>query len=138
MQYHPHPPHATLRPRSQTKNFYVKVFRTSLFRNSVVYLFHVWHGDRCWSKILCSTMPTPVYDFKIKVTDLFLNCIFLQFQFFRKAFNGIYGLTIEPYLKFYAVPSPSQYMALRSRSRTLIFFFFFFVKFLQCLFLQSL
>ena len=30
-------------------------------------------------------------------------------------------MTIEPGLKFYAVPSPSQYMALRSRSQTLNF-----------------
>ena len=102
--------------------FYVKVFRTSLFLNSVVYLFHVWHDDRCWSKLLCSTIPNPVHDFKVKITDLeFLCCNFLQFQFFLNAFNGfffIYGGTIQPCLKFYAVPS--QYMALRSRSRTLI------------------
>ena len=61
------------------------VFRTSLFLNSVVYLFHVWHDDRCWSEILCSTMPNPIYDFKVKDTDLeFLYCNFLQFQFFLK------------------------------------------------------
>ena len=58
------------------------VFRTSLFLNSVVYLFHVYHDDRCWSKILCSMIPNTVYDFKVKVTDLeFLYCNFLQFQF---------------------------------------------------------
>ena len=50
--------------------FYVKVFRTSLFPNPVVYLFHVWYDDRCWSKILCSTIPNPIHDFKVKVTDL--------------------------------------------------------------------
>ena len=48
--------------------FYVKVFRTSLFPNPVVYLFHVWYDDRCWSKILCSMIPNPVL--KFKVTDL--------------------------------------------------------------------
>ena len=70
--------------------FYVKVFRTSLFLNSVVYLFPVWPDDRRWSKILCSKIPNPVYDFKVKVTDFeFLYCNFLQFQFFLKAFNGI-------------------------------------------------
>ena len=83
MQYHSHPPYMTLRSRSQTWNFYVKVFRTSLLLNSVVYWFHVWHDDRCWSKIVCSTIPNPIYDFK--VTDLeFLYCNFLQFQFFLK------------------------------------------------------
>ena len=59
----------------------------------MVYLFHVWHDDRCWSKILCSTIPNPVYDFKVKVTDLkFLYCSFLQFQFFHKAFNEFFHL----------------------------------------------
>ena len=34
---------------------------------------------------LCSMIPNPVYDFKVKVTDLeFLYCNFLQFQFFLK------------------------------------------------------
>ena len=49
------------------------------------------HDDRCWSKILRSMIPNPVYDFKVKITDLeFLYCNFLQFQFFLKAFNGFY------------------------------------------------
>ena len=49
----------------------------------------------------------------------------LQFQTFCKAFKGFYcGVTIEPCLKFYAVPSQSQCMTLRSRSQTLNFFFF--------------
>ena len=84
--------------------FYVKGFRTSLFLNSVVYLFHVWHDDRCWSIILCSTIPNPVYDFKVKVTDLeFLYCnfftisvlfcfLFVFLFFFRKAFYGFIHL----------------------------------------------
>ena len=43
-------------------------------------------------KFLRSTIPNPVYDFKVKVTDLeFLLCNFLQFHFFRKAFNGFYS-----------------------------------------------
>ena len=94
MQYHSRPPYMSLRSRSQTfmLKFYVKVFRTSLFLNSMVYLFHVWHDDRCWSKILCSMIPNPVYDFKVKVTDLeYLYCNFLHFQFFLKAFNGFYS-----------------------------------------------
>ena len=72
--------------------FYIKVFRTSLFLYSVVYLFHFWHDDRCWSKISCGRIPNPIYDFKVSVTDLeFLHCNFLQFQFFPKAFNGFYS-----------------------------------------------
>ena len=47
-------------------------------------------------KFLRSTIPNPVYDFKVKVTDLeFLLCNFLQFHFFRKAFNGFNHLWHE-------------------------------------------
>ena len=43
-------------------------------------------------KFLCSMIPNPVYDFKVKVTDFkFLYCNFLQFQFFLIAFNGFYS-----------------------------------------------
>ena len=49
----------------------------------------------------------------------------LQFQFFfLQRLQWILfscGVTIEPYLKFYAVPSQSQCMALRSSSKTLNF-----------------
>ena len=45
------------------------------------------------------------------------------------------GVTIEPCLKFYVVPSQSQCMNLRSSSKTLNFFC---VKSLQCQLLQSL
>ena len=63
--------------------FYDKVLRTSLFLNSGVYLFHVWHDDRCWSKSLCSTIPNP--DFTVKVMDLeFWYCNFYNFSFFAK------------------------------------------------------
>ena len=111
------------RLRTFMLKFYVKVFRTSLFLNSVVYLFHVWHDDRCWSKIFCSTIPKPVYDFKVTVTDLkFLYCNFFTISVFLQSLQWIlfvYGVMIEPCLMFYVVPSPSQYMALRSRSGTL-------------------
>ena len=175
--------------------FYVKAFtcRSSLFPNPVVYLFHVWYDDRCWSKILCITILNPVHNFKVKVTDLeflywslglsFYNVCFceafdglihvwhgdlmetnpkfymvpfptqkvteflykclvinvLQFQFFflqsLQWILFIWGVTIEPCLKFYAVPSQSQCMTLRSRSQTLNFFC---VKSLQFQLLQSL
>ena len=67
-------PYMTLRSRSQTCNFYVKVFRTSLFSNPRMDLLHVWYDDRYWSKILHSTIPTPERDLKVKVTDLELLC----------------------------------------------------------------
>ena len=37
-------------------------------------LVRVWCDYRYWSKILQSAIPTPVYDFKVKVTDLELLC----------------------------------------------------------------
>ena len=37
-------------------------------------LVHVWYDDRYWSKILHSTIPTPINDRKVKVTDLELSC----------------------------------------------------------------
>ena len=33
-------------------------------------LVHVWYDDGYWSKILHSTIPTPIHDLKVKVTDL--------------------------------------------------------------------
>ena len=33
-------------------------------------LVHVWYDDRYRSKILHSTIPTPIHDLKVKVTDL--------------------------------------------------------------------
>ena len=98
--------------------FYIKVFRTSLFLNSVVYLFHVWHYDRCWSKILCSTIPKPVYDFKVKVI---CNPIFYNFSFFAKpSMDFIYLWRDDGALSnILHTTIPSQYMALRSGSQTL-------------------
>ena len=54
--------------------FYVKVFRTLLFPNPLMDLVHVWCDDRYWSKILHSAIPTPIHDFKVKVTGLELLC----------------------------------------------------------------
>ena len=96
--------------------FYVKAFRSSLFPNPVVYLFHVWYDDRCWSKILCSTILNPVHDFNVKVTDLeFLYwslCLSFYNICFCEAFDGLihvwHGYLIETGPKFYMVPFPTQ------------------------------
>ena len=37
-------------------------------------LVHVWYDDRYWSKILQGTIPTPVHDLMVKVTDLEFLC----------------------------------------------------------------
>ena len=51
-------------------------------------LIPVWQCERNWSKILYGTIPNPVHDLKVKVTDLeFLYKSFvlflLQFQFLQ-------------------------------------------------------
>ena len=33
-------------------------------------LVYIWYDDRYWSKILFSTIPNPMHDLKVKVTDL--------------------------------------------------------------------
>ena len=41
----------------------------------------LWRYDRALSKILCRTIPIPVHDLKIKVTDFEFFCVkFLQCQ----------------------------------------------------------
>ena len=35
---------------------------------------YIWYDDRYWSKILFSTIPTPMHDLKVKVMDLELLC----------------------------------------------------------------
>ena len=37
-------------------------------------LVYIWYDDRHWSKILLSTIPNPMHDHKVKVTDLELLC----------------------------------------------------------------
>ena len=33
------------------------------------------YDDRYWSKVLCSTIPIPLYDLKVKVMDLEFLCL---------------------------------------------------------------
>ena len=79
----------------------------SVFVKPLIDLIPVWQCDRNWSKMLYGTIPNPVHDIKVKVTDseflykCFLFC--LQFQF-----NG-FESCLARCVKFYAVPSPSQY-----------------------------
>ena len=35
----------------------------------------LWRDDRALSKILCSTIPIPVHDLKVKVTDFEFFCV---------------------------------------------------------------
>ena len=88
-------------------------------------LIHVWHGDliETGSKIYMVPFPTQ----KVTDSEFLYKCFVinvLQFLFFFQSLRWILfncGVTIEPCLKFYAVPSQSQCMTLRSRSQTLNF-----------------
>ena len=59
---------------STNVKFCIKVFKTSLFPNPLMDLVYIWYDDRYWSKILFSTIPTPIHALKVKVTDLELLC----------------------------------------------------------------
>ena len=37
-------------------------------------LVYIWYDDSYWSKILFITIPTPMHDLKVTVTDLELSC----------------------------------------------------------------
>ena len=71
-------------------------------------LVHVWYDDRYWSKILHSTIPIPIHDLKVKVTDLeFLYsslCLSFYNVRFCEAFDGLihvwHGDLIETGPKF--------------------------------------
>ena len=36
-------------------------------------LGYIWYDDRYWSKILFSTILTPMRDLKVKITDFYVN-----------------------------------------------------------------
>ena len=54
--------------------FCVKVFRTSLFPKHQMDFVYVWYDDRCWSKVLRSTILTLLCELKVKVMDLEFLC----------------------------------------------------------------
>ena len=62
------------RQHLQKLQFYIKVFRTSLFPKPLMDLVHIWCDDRYGSKILRNTIPTPANDLKVIVTDLEFLC----------------------------------------------------------------
>ena len=49
-------------------------FLGPLISNPMIDWFHVWYAEGYWSKILQSTIPAPIHDLKVKVTDLELLC----------------------------------------------------------------
>ena len=54
--------------------FYVKVFKMLHFLNPEMDFVYIWYDYKCGTKILLGTIPTPAYDFEVKVTDLEILC----------------------------------------------------------------
>ena len=74
-------------------------------------LVHVWYGDRYWSKIFHSTIPTPIHDLKVKVTDLELLCWSFMLKFLGPHYFQtlrwiwfMFGTMIDTGPEFYAIP----------------------------------
>ena len=66
-------PASALAAVSTNVKLYLKVFNLIISKP--------WYGDRYWSKILHSTIPTPIHDLKVKVTDLELLCWSFMLKF---------------------------------------------------------
>ena len=102
-----------------TWKFYVKVIKISSFNGFCLCL--VW-----WycSKIIFSTIPIPLLNVTVKVTDLtFMFQVFVKFLgpycftfFWWILFIFCMVINIGP--TFYVVPSPPNYMTSSSRSQT--------------------
>ena len=50
-------------------------YNFSFFAKPLMDFIQLWRDDRALSKILCSTIPIPVHDLKIKVTDFEFFCV---------------------------------------------------------------
>ena len=50
-------------------------YNFSFFAKPSMDFIQLWRDDRALSKILCSTIPIPVYDLKIKLKDFEFLCV---------------------------------------------------------------
>ena len=50
-------------------------YNFSFFAKPSMDFIQLWRDDRAFPKILCSTIPIPVHDLKIKVTDFEFVCV---------------------------------------------------------------
>ena len=57
------------------KSFVINVLQFQFFEKPSMYSVQLWRDDRALSKILCSTIPIPVHDLKIKLKDLEFFCV---------------------------------------------------------------
>ena len=98
----------------------VKIFRTSLFPNHMMYLVHIWYDDRYWFKILRRQILTPLHDLKDKVRLRIFMLKFLEMHYFPTLWCTwfMFGMMIDIGPKFYTVRSSHPWMTLRIRSGT--------------------
>ena len=71
----------------------------------------LWRDDRALSKILCSTIPIPAHDLKIKLTDFEFFCIkSLQCQLLQSLWliRIVFGMNGYKVLKCFRKESASQ------------------------------
>ena len=111
------PPASTLALASTNVKFYVKFLGPHYFQT----LWWIWFmfGMMMDTGPKFYTVPstTPIHDLKVKVTDLELLC-YLVISKLCGIFFFMFGMMIDASPNFYVVRSPTQYMTLRSRSRT--------------------
>ena len=69
------------------KSFVINVLQFHFFAKPSMDFIQLWHDDRALSKILCSTIPIPVHDLKIKVTDFEFFVLNLYSVICCKAFD---------------------------------------------------
>ena len=78
LQDHHGLPWVTLRSRSQTYKFcvkiLVKVFISQYLLNMFTDQVDTLHVDRYWSQVVCCTIMTHLDDLEVKVTDLEILC----------------------------------------------------------------
>ena len=60
-------------------------------------LVHVWVDDRYWSKMLRNTIPTPIHDLKVSVTDFFM------FKFYVKGFRTSLFLNCDVFVSYMVI-----------------------------------
>ena len=57
------------------KSFVINILQFQFFCKPSMDFIQLWCDNRAFSKILCSTIPIPMHDLKIKVTDFELFCV---------------------------------------------------------------
>ena len=57
------------------KSFVINVLQFHFLAKPSMHFIQLWRDDRALSKTLCSTIPIPVLDLKIKVTDFEFFCV---------------------------------------------------------------